>query len=338
MFRVTTNGSLRMYKSNLMQTTNGLNNAMTKLMTQRNFNSYATDPAAATRAFKIHSSLNATNVQASNNESVLKKYETAWKVVDLVRNDLTTEMGQVPALEGLNDAGKSELNSQGQILRNGAEAMIQSMNSQYNNEFLFGGLETEEVPFEIRDGEVYYRGIAVDSNDPKLDEMNNEHQYVDIGLGFKKDNAGNIIDSTAFDASLSGIEITGYGTDADGDPKNLASIMLRLADIFEGYNEETGAWTVGSEEEANRLVNKFNAARDAMTEQHSSMTAEAKFLETNGTQLNETFDSLNAERSNIEDIDTVDAILELSWAQTCYNAALQVGTSVIPQSLIDYLR
>ena len=33
----------------------------------------------------------------------------------------------------------------------------------------------------------------------------------------------------------------------------------------------------------------------------------------------------------------VDAILELSWAQTCYNAALQVGANVIPQSLMDYL-
>ena len=33
----------------------------------------------------------------------------------------------------------------------------------------------------------------------------------------------------------------------------------------------------------------------------------------------------------------VDAITELVWAQTCYNAALQVGVNVIPQSLMDYL-
>lgn len=33
-----------------------------------------------------------------------------------------------------------------------------------------------------------------------------------------------------------------------------------------------------------------------------------------------------------------DAILELVWAQTCYNAALQVGTNVIPQSLMDYMK
>ena len=37
-------------------------------------------------------------------------------------------------------------------------------------------------------------------------------------------------------------------------------------------------------------------------------------------------------------IDPADAILELVWAQTCYNAALQVGTNVIPQSLMDYMK
>ena len=71
MIRITTNSSLRMYRSNLMKSTNSLNSAMTKLMTQRQFSSYASNPAAATRAFKIHSSLNATNAQYSNNDTVL---------------------------------------------------------------------------------------------------------------------------------------------------------------------------------------------------------------------------------------------------------------------------
>ena len=37
MIRITTNSSLRMYRSNLMKSTNSLNSAMTKLMTQRQF-------------------------------------------------------------------------------------------------------------------------------------------------------------------------------------------------------------------------------------------------------------------------------------------------------------
>ena len=102
MIRITTNSSLRMYRSNLMKSTNSLNSAMTKLMTQRQFSSYASNPAAATRAFKIHSSLNATNAQYSNNDTVLHKYETAWSTLESVLDGydgLVQDTGRVPAQE-----------------------------------------------------------------------------------------------------------------------------------------------------------------------------------------------------------------------------------------------
>ena len=73
MMRVTTNTTLYTYQKNLLKSSNQLYSAMNSLMTGRNFDSYAADPAAATRAFKIHSSLNATNAQYSNNTTVLQQ-------------------------------------------------------------------------------------------------------------------------------------------------------------------------------------------------------------------------------------------------------------------------
>ena len=102
MIRITTNSSLRMYRSNLKKSTNYRNSAITKLMTQRQFSSYASNPAAATRAFKIHSSLNATNAQYSNNDTVLHKYETAWSTLESVLDGydgLVQDTGRVPAQE-----------------------------------------------------------------------------------------------------------------------------------------------------------------------------------------------------------------------------------------------
>ena len=82
----------------------------------------------------------------------------------------------------------------------------------------------------------------------------------------------------------------------------------------------------------------MNDSRDHIIQKWSALSADSTFLNTNATQLETTFASLNTERSTIEDIDMVDTITELSWAQVCYSAALQVGTSVIPQSLMDYLK
>lgn len=375
MMRVTTNGTLRMYKSNLMQTTGSLNSAMTKLMTQRNFNSYASSPAAATRAFKIHSSLNATRVQASNNETVKNKFDTAYQVLDIVGSDIADSMAKIPALEGLNGPNETNVNELGKVLRSGAEAIVQSMNSQYDSKFLFGGADTENPPFAIEEDEVTgkshitFRGIRIDdeaelkadyidpetnapipkdpdhpdqgnyTNQEMLDKWNAETQFVDIGLGFKLDKNGDVVDSTAFDSALSGIDFIGYGMDDEDYPNNMASLMLRMAEIFEGYDTETNEWAnPGDYEEAEKLLNKMNDSRDHIIQKWSALSAESTFLNTNATQLETTFASLNTERSTIEDIDMVDTITELSWAQVCYSAALQVGTSVIPQSLMDYLK
>lgn len=363
MTRITTNGTLFNYRYNLMTTTNQLNKAMTQVMTQRSFSTYAENPAGATRAFKIHSSLNATRAQYDNNKTVTSKFETAWSIMDGVINDLTHELGKVPAMEGLNGTNLDNLDTQAQILRSGAESIIQSLNGRYDQDFIFAGSDNQKAPFAIENGHVTYRGVKVDAELDKVyhdkdgnpikakdgHEMTNQEVldmwakedplYVDIGLGFQLDDDGKVVKSTAFDASISGIKVLGYGVDDDGDPKNLASIMLRMAEVFESYDPENkGDPWKGHEEEANRLINKFNDAHERMSDAHSELMAKTNFLEANGTTLKNTFDSLNTERQSLENVEPADAVMALSWAQLCYSAALQVGVNVIPQSLMDYMK
>ena len=366
MMRITTNSTLRTYQNGLYKTTNRLYSAMSKMMSGRNFDTYASDPAGATRAFKIHSSLNATRVQASNNETVLNKFQTAWSIEQEVLSQVN-ELGLEPALGGLTGTNHEEtvLKSYAQVLRAGAESIVQSLNGKYDDAFIFNGAETGEAPFAIVNNELTFRGFRVnvpddgntyvdangqsminpDTNQPytnaevrdKLEAMAGENLWVDIGIGFRLDEAtGEVVDSTAYDSALSGLNVLGYGQDADGDPQDIVSIMLELADVYEGY--DGGAWTNGGQDVANRLVQKFTDAQGHLISQNTSLDAKADYLETNQARLENTFDNLDMERGSIEDIDQVAVIQELVWNQTCYNAALQVGSSVIPQSLMDYMR
>lgn len=370
MLRVTTNSTVYTYQKNLLKTSNQLYSAMKSVMTGRNFDSYSADPAAATRAFQIHSSLNATNTQYSNNTTVLNKFSTAWDVTDDLIDKLVTDLGQVPALEGLNATNLSTLNTQGDVLFSGAEAIVQSLNSKYDDSFIFGGADTQNPPFAIEEvsGKHYltYRNVRIDYPDPTyysqpytdangnqvkkedgtpmtnqemLDSWENEHLYVDIGIGFQVGADGKVVDSTAFDAAISGVELTGgTSVDGDGDPTNIVSIMLRLSEIFKDYDQDNGTWGAsGNQADAERLFGKFTAAQGKLSNQHTNLDTQAKYLETNQSQLESTFYSLNTELNSIEKVDQVEAILTLSAAQTSYNAALQVGANVIPQSLMDYL-
>lgn len=368
MLRVTTNSTLYTYQKNLRKSTNQLYSAMNALISGRRFDTYASDPAAATRAFKIHSSLNATNAQYSNNETVLSKISTAWDIADNMIDKLVADLAQAPTIAGMSDENLSTLNTQGDVIFSGAEAMIQSLNAKYDNSFIFNGADTENAPFAIEtvDGKSYvtYRGVRIDdeatldneyrdsnnqpvykedgittmTNREMLQKWSEEHLYVDIGNGFETIN-GDVVDSTAFDAAISGTDfIGGFGVDSDGDPTNIVSIMLRLSEIFRGYDEETNTWgSAGDREDTLRLSSKLTAAQDALSAKHVELETKAKYLKTNKSQLESNFDALNSELNGIEKIDEVEAILALSSIQTSYNAAIQVGANIIPQSLMDYL-
>ena len=307
MIRVTTNSTLHMYQSNLMQSSNQLYSAMEKLMTGRNFDSYASNPAGATRAFKLHSALNAVNAQAANNETVLNKFGTAYSILDEVTNELTHDLAQAPALGGLDNSHLSSLNSYAQVIRSGADAIVQVLNGKYENDFIFNGSETGEAPFAIQEDqsqnppvdvltfwgwrvdvpdnddvyldlngkEVLENGVPLTNSDvhDKLTDMAGETLYVDVGLGFQLDRNGAVIPSTAFDSALSGMDILGFGLDEDGDPKNIVSIMLRISDVFGGYQHNDAANTegtwgpAGNYDDASRLVSKFEKAHNGLIQE-----------------------------------------------------------------------
>ncbi len=363
MLRITANSSLYMYKSGLMKNTSSVYTSMNKLMTYRNFDSYASDPAAATRAFQVHSSLNATDTQASNTNTLISKYETAWSNMETIIDDLTNDMGRTPALIGLNGTNIDALDSQAQILEQGAEGIIQGMNAKYNEDYIFAGADTQNPPFSIEEANdgtgtirkyVAFRGVLIDhnlsvpyidengnnvahpvtgvpmSNEEMLEKWNEEGLYVDIGLGFEVE-AGDVVEATAFDAAISGLDFMGYGLDADGDPKNAASVMLRISDIYNDYDSTKF-------DDASRLADKLSDSQENMIDKHAELSAATLSLTTNLSQLESRFDALNVERAAIEDIDMADAIEEFMWNQTAYNAALQVGQYAIPQTLMDYMR
>ena len=76
-FRITTNMMMSTYRYNLMKSTNKLRGSSDKVMTHRNFGSYAEDPTAATQAFRLRRDYRKTASQLSNTDSVYNKFHTA---------------------------------------------------------------------------------------------------------------------------------------------------------------------------------------------------------------------------------------------------------------------
>ena len=186
----------------------------------------------------------------------------------------------------------------------------------------------------------YYKDNA---DAQRLEELSAEYENIDLGMGLQEDENGKLVNGTAFNRSLPGINMLGFGVDEDGDPVNLAMIMKRLGEIYSNCDPTTGAFSKNEEEaeklktEADRLLDKYQAATDRTNASYTDVETKAHYLQQNQARLKLQGDYLQEERENIENVDLADAITEFSWDYYCYSAALKVGTQLLSQSLIDYM-
>ena len=442
MIRATTGGVLKSYRRNLMNSFIARNKAQDTVLTQRNFNSYAEDPTSAARAFKLRKARMTVQSQYSVCTDTHKKFQTGWSSLEGISKLIDTETAEpMKTLTGttlsmLNDPTGDAREQLTKVLDQISQTIVQNLNQKYGENFIFSGADGHNVPFEIKDDKLYYRGVPVDAavpnvvmdggapmgidpatglvdangttyvkdpasslvkrstfdamdpadqpkilkqnanpGDPqrfnengvpdpngeyylnldqaetmtkeeyetavsdaeKLKYLMNEKQFVDIGLGFQENENGQLIESSAYNAALNGLTFIGYGLDADGDPKNIYSLVQKMKEnssrVKDGEN-----WTDEDYDEFDGLVKKLERASSEFKTEFTNMSAGTQKLENNVELLEDNFYNLQEQYADIEDVDMADAITSFVWAQYCYNAALKVGNSVLSESLMDYLK
>ncbi len=378
MIRATTGGVLKGYRSNLMKSFVTLNRARDGVLTGRNFLSYAEDPASAAQSFQLRRAFMRVSGQYSNSSSTIRKFESAWSSLEsVVQTTNNAHKSALESLEDSYGSGRSALGQQLlQLSESITQTMNAKYGDKFVFAGADEGNVPFSWEGEGENRKLYYRGVPVDAAIPeiqtqadgtpvvngagnylapdgtevlkadydkaksdveKLEYMSKEDNFVDLGLGLQEGGDG-LVKSSAFNVSLQGIRFLGHGTDADGDPKSIPSILHRMGTILSRCDKDSGEWgKEGDREELERLTSKLEDARNGLREQYVEMDAKADFLKGNDRQLKATSNTLNAQIMGIEKCDLADAITSFSWAQFCYNASLKAGNSILSQSLMDYL-
>ena len=347
MIRATTNGTLKAYRSSLNRATLRMNSARDKVLTQRNFNSYAEDPAAAAESFQLRRTFQKVSAQIDVSQSVSRKFDTAYSAVDTVVSliDNEAEGSALSAiLAGASDPTGAGRTALGKQLLQLSESVVETLNCKHGDQFIFSGADGLNIPFSWEgtdeDRKLYYRGFPVDENSDMLKYMSErETRFVDVGIGLQEDENNNLISSSAFDSTLQGIGVLGYGVDENGLPNNIASLIYQMGSILSRCDEETGAWNSAEDQETfQKLQGKFDEASSNLKKFHVDMSTKADYLSNNHAVLEDSAYTLNEQILAIEQCDLADAITSFSWAQYSYNAALKMGNSILSESLMDYMR
>lgn len=159
--RITTSMTMNTYRYNLMGSNVRVNDAMNKVLTKRNFNSYSEDPAAAAHAWRIRRAFTKNNAYIANNSDTFSRYRIAYAAMDKIKTDLANNDGLKDAVLGNSDPLASGRYALGSVVYNGAESVIQAINgAKYGDHFVFAGKDGLNVPYSwSEDGKtLYYRG------------------------------------------------------------------------------------------------------------------------------------------------------------------------------------
>lgn len=161
--RMTTVGTLKNYRYNLNGSNNTMTKAMNTVLTRRLFNSYAEDPALATRCFQIRNSYWKTNSQLNVNESLRHKYDVAWEALNNMSTDLyalAEDTSLTSVIRSLSDPTGPGRTALGQSLSAKAQDLAQIMNGRYGENYVFAGADTLNAPFtwDTRKNPAYIEG------------------------------------------------------------------------------------------------------------------------------------------------------------------------------------
>lgn len=340
--RITTNAILRNYKSNLGTSLKNLDTARTQVMTQRKFNSTAEDPSNALRAAilerKYVKNEDYLNI-VKDVQSFQDSQEDAAMQIETLAKRLSKQYG-LEALNGTNGSLETR-ETYADAWRGAQESLLLSLNASYEGKYVFAGSDGKTAPFQLStdaNGKqiLTYRGVDVNSDNPNdqaiLKQLSEDTLFVDLGFGLNVDVTGTnvaIDSSSAFNTSLPGINIAGFGKDDKGLTNNIVLLCGEIADVLDAEEMDY--------EKYRELLGKFDEGRNNVLEKVTVLGTQTEFLTTTKDRLETSKTSLSTQIDNVVNIDMAEAIMNFSWAQYAYNSALKVGNNILTPSFIDFM-
>jgi flagellar hook-associated protein 3 FlgL len=361
--RITSKMMMNAYKSTLSTSMQRVNRDSQAVTNERKYLTDSEDPVSATRAYQYRRETTRNSNYQTNTQQVSSLLTSRESVVMDI-SSMAREVLKEDTLGAVNGtSSKESRQAYAQQIEELQRSAIQSLNTSYGSTFMFGGTSSNQVPFELDDGDgtVLYRGVPVDGlsrtdmkeynslkasgadpdrlaelqatldeNMAKLDSYNAETQYVDLGFGLEFDEEGNVNPNSAFNIVSNGISFLGYGTDSEGNSTNLIQLMGDLADAITADSFD--------DDYVQELSDNFESAMTDLTMELTQLGSDENFMDTNLERLEEIELNLTEKTNATEYISSAEAITDFQMSQYAYRAALQIGSQILSQSFLDYMK
>ncbi|HOA19709.1 MAG TPA: hypothetical protein PK516_03970 [Sedimentibacter sp.] len=329
--RITTSMMSNKYIKNLNKSAYEMNYLSEKVETGRKFVKGSEDPVSAIKAYKLRREYRTTEIYDTNIrdvESFLTAAET--NLTEISNNMESVYTSYLKGINGtMNDEDREIIAKQ---LENLQRSILTSLNAKFEDRYVFGGTNKEEIPFTLdMNGNLLFKGLDVNdpANKEALDKLANETINIDLGLGMTFNGDGELNTDTVFDMSMSGIKFMGYGG-TDDNPENLYNLIGKIKDELRNPDF--------SIDKISPYIDRFEEQKKQVLVHITDIGAKTNYLDFLKTRNEDNQFNLNKKLLEVEFEDPAEAIVNFKMQEYSYNAALSMGNRILQNSFIDFMK
>lgn len=326
------------YSTNLNSLSSDLDKLNTQVATGRKYAKTSEDVSSAVRGYQIRRNLAKVegyrdNIQHA--DGFLTNSETTLGQIESSLAEATDKILQ--GMNGTTSEGDRKIIAT--ELRTIQNQLLETMNTEITGTYLFGGTNNQK-PFEVVGGKLQYNGVNLDDlvkGSTEANKLENDSMYVDIGLGVKFDETTGEVDrNSVFNYSFPGLSFIGMGTNStavsgEDVSNNLYDLLGRIATEFEKSDGAYSSKTVDS------LYGLFKENSLKAYQTTTEIGAKTQYLEFMTTRYETQNFNLEERQTEVEGVDAAFTYIAFQSQKVAYQAALQMGQSVVQQSVFDYM-
>ncbi len=331
--RITNSMIYHNYQSGLQSTLSGLVITRQQVSTGRRFQDSYEDPNAAAKGVTLENRYARNEDYINAVEDTMKWQDVQEDIVTQI-NDMAKEIEKNYGIEVLNGTNESERDTYAKLFREMQKSMVNVLNTTYGDIYSVAGNDGLNAPFTIEDdGTVKYRGVDINSDVPEdqvmLEEMAKETAFVDLGFGLNI-SGGEVVPSSAFNSALPGINIVGFGKDADGVSESMLVLLGDMAEVLEADDFDRDAYVA--------MWENFGDAADDNRNVLTTIGTKTNLLDSTLTKLeNENLNIIEQFDQTIN-IDEAEAITNFTYQEYVYSLTLKIGSNILTPSLLDFIQ
>ncbi|MBU4542015.1 MAG: hypothetical protein KJ774_12455 [Firmicutes bacterium] len=330
------------YSTNLNSISSDLDKLNTQVATGRKYARTSEDVSSAVKGYQIRRNL-----------SKLEGYQDNIRHADDFLTNSESALGQIESslaeatdkiLQGMNGTqSEGDRKIIASELRTIQSQLLETLNTSTTGMYLFGGSNNEK-PFAVVGGKLQFNGRNLDDLNEDtavanelVASLKQDSLYVDIGLGVSFDQTTGEVDrNTVFNYSTAGINFVGNGTNStviSGETvsNNLYDLLGRIATEFEKTDGDY------SFDKVDKLHGLFSENSLKTYQTTTEIGAKTQYLEFMTSRYETQNFNLQERQTTVEGVDAAYTYIAFQSQKVAYQAALQMGQSVVQQSVFDYM-